>query len=263
MESYKFYIDKEDLDGIDYNTNELFWLFCLLYEYEKDGMIRGNKETTCVNVSPQHLYCNIYNVVEISEQQRRTLMKSFKSLFTKGILTLVKGSIGWNRQIVVDIKNIIHQAENSFIPLDTDEVGLMLNRNPMEIATLMAIYLNIISYINQADVVYIDDNGVDYNIDVIGIKNKEQLRLSCWASQDRLACTKHSTDNNWERWISSNTLRKYIGILVELNLLAVVKPDVEGNTVNDYCYPRHANVVQVLSTRREMQRKYQQEVDKK
>lgn len=260
QESFKFNVDHNNLTLADFNSNEMFWIVGLLYEYNKEMIARGTGEPLpYIVISPQLIYANLYDTTKITRRIKESFMKSFSSLISKNMIIILEDKKpAWQTVLKVDVSPLLHGNQNTFVQLSTDDMGVIITRKPSEFSTLLAVYLNIISYINQGHVAYIDQNGFDINTEVIGMTKENQWHISCYASLNRLSTTKHSADIVTEPWISKPTLLKYINILVELGLLQIVKPTVEVDerVTNHYCLPQHREYVQIISNRQAEQLKY-------
>lgn len=262
LEKIDFYVKRDDITVINFDTYEIFWAVGLLYEYNKEFMARANDEVLpYIYVSPELIYANLYDTTKITRRVKENMMKAFHSLIDKGMIVPIDSSKPtWGKAVRIDVRPLLANNDSS-VRVSTDDVGAMITRKPSEFSMLLLVYLNITSYINQGHILYLEENGFDKNTDLVGTYKDNEWHISCYASLERLSTTKHSTDKNKQAWITRPTLIKYIDVLVELGLLQVVKHDIDGcgKLTNHYCYPRYANYVKSIANRQAEQFMYSQQ----
>lgn len=267
---WKHQVKKSILSEVNFVNAELLWLMAIIYKHNNEVRHLEDENKNIVFICPSSILADIMRTVKVSPKQQQNLMKDLNSMHERGLFQIVETrrtripkKIRWNETVAIDVTNIIRmQGEKApFIGFEDDDLLLMTSSDDFklsQIPTLLAVYVNIISYFNMRDVISVDNGEFDILYDNT---KADRPHIDCWASINKLCTTRFSQDTKVEEWISKNTLQKYIKMLVDMELLSVVKPNPKytngENFSNHYCFPRHKNLVQQLADRDAYQKNYQ------
>lgn len=265
---WKHQVKKSVLGEVNFMNSELLWLMAIIYKHNNEVRHLEEQVENIVFICPNAIVADIVRTVKISPKQQQNLMKDLNVMYQRGLFTVVETKrtkipkkLRWNETVAIDVTNIIRMQNEKvpFIGFEDDDLLMMTSCDfkLSQIPTLLAVYVNIISYFNMNDIIAIDNGEFD-----LSYENTKEARphIDCWASINKLCTTRFSRDEKVEQWISKDTLQKYIKLLTEVGLLSVVKPNPKltkgENFSNHYCFPRHAKLVQQLADRDAYQRVY-------
>ena len=148
----------------------------------------------------------------------------------------------------IDCNNLLHVSRKPYIIVGTEEINGIIYQDKMDFETLLQVYINIVSYINQKDVSDADLGKIDLSYEIYG---KMDIHLSCFASINTLCTKRFSGDKNEEVWISRPTMLKALKLLEEIGAISIVVPKkpkgCKQNFSNHCCYPRHKEMVQRIA----------------
>lgn len=259
---WKHQVKKSILSEVNFVNAELLWLMAIIYKHNNEVRHLEKESENIVFICPNAIIADILRTVKISPKQQQNLMKDLNSMYHKGSFkvvetrrTKVPKKLRWNETVAIDVANLIRMKDEKvpFIGFEDDDLLLMTSSEEFklsQIPTLLAVYVNIISYFNMRDVASVDNGEFDILYDN---KKEDRPHIDCWASIGKLCTTRFSQDEKVEQWISKDTLQKYIKLLVKAGLLEIVKPNPKytkgENFSNHYCFPRHKNLVQQLADR--------------
>lgn len=259
---WKHQVKKSILGEVSFMNTELLWLMAIIYKHNNEVRHLEKDVENIVFICPNAIIADILRTVKISPKQQQNLMKDLNLMYQRGLFkvvetrrTRVPKKLRWNETIAIDVTNLIRLQNEKvpFIGFEDDDLLLMTSSEEFKLAqipTLLAVYVNIISYFNMRDIIYVDNGEFDLTYENT---KEERPHIDCWASINKLCTTRFSQDEKVEEWISKNTLQKYIKLLVEMGLLSVVKPNPKytngENFSNHYCFPRHKKLVQQLVDR--------------
>ncbi|MEO3151952.1 hypothetical protein [Turicibacter sanguinis] len=261
--NFNIYVDRQVVNEVSYKKKDLLCVLALLFELNKRRAIYGDAiEIAC---TPSTLWGNIVWRVKPTRRDRENFMDSLKRLIQGGLVIVTKQeheTISWNTLIHLDVEQIAHNENQTFIMFCSDDLEFLVEQNYSTITTLLQLYISITSYFNVSDIRDFDEaiakgeHPIDFTYDLYG---ELDYHISCWASHQRLMTTKHSTDTVREQWISKPTLIKMLDLLEELGLIAIVTPQVKDSRetfTNHYCYPRHKYYVQHIANMMAKQQVY-------
>lgn len=263
---FTLFLDREVINGVSYKKKDLLCILSVLLEYYQQQSIR-NQPITEISCTVAGLWLNMVWSVKPSRRDKENFIESLNRLIETDLISVVEESdksIRWNSMLILDITNLIHDAQRSFVKFETKKLEKMIEINYRTLTVLLQLYISITSYFNVQEITYFDEciqkgiSPIDENYDLYGSLN---YHVSCWASQDRLAKTKHSSDKTEERWISKPTLIDMIDLLEELGLIAIIRPVTKTGEklANHYCYPRHKKYVQQIVDKKVQQLEYSKE----
>lgn len=255
MEEYAFtiYLDREVIDSVNYKKKDLLCILAILLEYYKQQSIHGESITE-VPCTVANLWLNMVWSVKPSRRDKENFIESLNRLIDTELVNIVEESeksIRWNTMLILDVSNLIHDVKRTFIKFETKNLQKMIEVNYRTLTVLLQLYISITSYFNMQEIAYFDEciqKGVQPIDESYDLYAELDYHVSCWASQDRLARTKHSSDKLGERWISRQTLIDMLDLLEELGLIAIIRPQLTNGErlANHYCYPRHKKYVQKI-----------------
>ena len=269
---WKHQVKKSVLGEVSFVDNEILWLMAIIYKHNNEKKHFENDNENIVFITPSNLIADIFRSVLISPKQQRKLMQDLNKMYQRGFfevvqtrVTTVPKKLKWNETIAIDVTNLIRLqgSDESFVCFDDEDLLLITSNERVklsQIPPLLSVYFNIVSYFNMGDIIYIDSNGNDYDLMYYNTR-QDRPHIDCWASLDTL-CHKRYSGGEYEEeaWITKPTLIKYIQILSDLRLIAVVKPNKKyskgENFTNHYCFPRHEELVQKLVDRETYQKVY-------
>lgn len=268
--NYDLYLDRTVIDKVSYKEKDLLCILAILLECAKNNVIYGDCEIAC---TPSTLWANITRKIKTTATDRRNFVNSILRLASDGTITLLEHetkTIKWSTLLKIDASNILHNSNCPFICISNDDLNTIKYKEYKHatLATVLQLYVSIVSYFNMADIQAFDEaiaNGeivIDDSYDLYG---KLDYHVSCWASYERLMTTKHSTDKTPVNWISDKTLTDSLMLLQELGLIAIVKPQVKDSKerfTNHYCFPRHKQYVQKIADMQAKQVIYKRNEDK-
>ena len=263
---FTLFLDREVIDGVSYKKKDLLCILSVLLEYYQQQSIR-NQPVTKISCTVAGLWLNMVWSVKPSRRDKENFIESLNRLIETDLIRIVDESdksIRWNSMLIIDVTNLIHDTRRTFVKFETKKLEKMIEINYRTLTVLLQLYISITSYFNVQEIAYFDEciqkgiSPIDENYDLYG---SIEYHVSCWASQDRLAKTKHSSDKTQERWISKQTLIDMIDLLEELGLIAVIRPHLKSGEklANHYCYPRHKKYVQQIVDKKVQQLEYSKE----
>ena len=259
LEKYDLLIDKNVLNITDFKEKDLFAILALLFRnHQVMSVPRMVEEDDNVFVaSPAGLYGNFFDVTGVGRKSRTNFVNSIKRIADCGLITIkeVNGKkydetkrVQWNSLLKLDCNNLIHVSRKPYVILSTIDMNDIIYQDKMDFETLLQVYLDVVSYINQKDVSDADLGKIDLGYEMYG---KQEIHLSCWASINTLCTKRYSGDKNAETWISNKTMLKALKTLEEIEVIAIVTPKkpigCKQNFSNHYCYPRHKEMVQQIA----------------
>lgn len=259
LEKYVLQIDKDVLSLTNFKEKDLFAILALLFRnHQVMSVPRMVEEDDNVFVaSPADLYGNFFDVTNVGRKSRTNFVNSIKRVTDCGLITIkeVNGKtydetkrVQWNSLLKLDCNNLIHASRKPFINVSTDDISDVIYQDKMDFETLLQVYLNVISYINQKDVSDADLGKINLKYEIYG---KMDIHLSCFASINTLCTKRYSGDKDTETWISNKTMLKALKILEEIGAIVIVTPKkpngCKQNFSNHYCYPRHKEMVQQIA----------------
>lgn len=267
MQGYNLLVDKGVLEKVDYKQKDIFAILVLLFRNQQSMIARTNDGKNCFVSSPSGLYGDFLDVTGTTRTQRSNFVNSLQRLVDNKIIEVIevngkkytnKTKIQWNSLLKIDCNNLIHKSRKPFVMLNTIDIGDIVEQDDLDFNTLLQVYVDVISYINQDDVIQADLGKIDLNYEIYG--DMSHIHLSCWASIDTLCTKRYSGDKNNNQWISNKTMIKALNILVEIGLLAKVTPKSNNGQVfpNHYCYKRHEKMVQKIADNKARQILYYQ-----
>ena len=259
LENYSLIVDKKVLNLADFKEKDVFAILTLLLRNQQVmSVARVVEEDDNVFVaSPGDLYGNFFDVTGVSRKARTSFVESIKRIAENDLITIreVNGKkndgtrrIQWNSLLKIDCNNLVHASRKPYITVSTEEINGIVYQDKMDFETLLQVYINIVSYINQKDVSDADMGKIDLKYELYG---KMDIHLSCFASINTLCTKRFSGDKGNESWISNKTIIKAIQILEEIGAISIVVPKkpkgCKQNFSNHYCYPRHKEMVQRIA----------------
>lgn len=253
---YTVLLDREVIDETNYKKKDLMCILAILLEYYKQQSVYG-VHITEIPCNVACLWANMVWSVKPSRRDRENFIESINRIVSTGLIEVVEKSgeasaIRWNTNMIIDVKNLIHDVKKTFIKFNSQNLEKLIEFNYKTLTTLLQIYISITSYFNEKQIDYFDnciEKGIapiDVNYDLYGTLD---YHISCWASQDRLTRTKHNMDTPGNQWITKPTLIEGLKLLEQAGLIAIVKPNAPKNEnfANHYCYPRHKKYVQMIA----------------
>lgn len=265
---YCLFLDREVIANVNYKKRDLTCVLAVLLEYYKQRCIYG-EDITAIACTVSHLWLNIVWSVKPSRRDKENFISSLNRLVENDLVTITEGSeksITWNTMLKLDITNLIHDKERTFIKFDSQDLDSMVEINYNTVALMLQVYINITSYFNMTMISEFDkciekgEKPFDPNYDLYG--ELKDFGVSCWASHQRLMTTKHNWEKPGKAWISEPTLIKMLKLLEELGLIAIVVPkykDGKENFTNHYCFPRHKQYVQLIADMMAKQQTYKRQ----
>ena len=259
LENYSLIVDKKVLNLADFKEKDVFAILTLLLRNQQVmSVARVVEEDDNVFVaSPGDLYGNFFDVTGVSRKARTSFVESIKRIAENDLIAIreVNGKkndgtrrIQWNSLLKIDCNNLVHASRKPYITVSTEEINGIVYQDKMDFETLLQVYINIVSYINQKDVSDADMGKIDLKYELYG---KMDIHLSCFASINTLCTKRFSGDKGNESWISNKTIIKAIQILEEIGAISIVVPKkpkgCKQNFSNHYCYPRHKEMVQRIA----------------
>ena len=259
LENYSLIVDKKVLNLADFKEKDVFAILTLLLRNQQVmSVARVVEEDDNVFVaSPGDLYGNFFDVTGVSRKARTSFVESIKRIAENDLIAIreVNGKkndgtrrIQWNSLLKIDCNNLVHASRKPYITVSTEEINGIVYQDKMDFETLLQVYINIVSYINQKDVSDADMGKIDLKYELYG---KMDIHLSCFASINTLCTKRFSGDKSNESWISNKTIIKAIQILEEIGAISIVVPKkpkgCKQNFSNHYCYPRHKEMVQRIA----------------
>lgn len=265
---YCLFLDREVITNVNYKKKDLTCVLAILLEYYKQRCIYGNDITT-IACTVSHLWLNIVWSVKPSRRDKENFISSLNRLVENELITIIEedeNTITWNSMLKLDIANLIHDKQRTFIKFDSQDLDTMVEINYNTVALMLQVYINITSYFNMSNITEFDKAiqqnkpPIDINYDLYG--KLQDIGVSCYASHTRLMTTKHNHDEPGQKWISEPTLIKILKLLEELGLIAIVVPnykDGKENFSNHYCFPRHKQYVQYIADMMAKQKAYKRQ----
>lgn len=262
---YCLFLDREVIANVNYKKRDLTCVLAILLEYYKQRCIYGDDITT-IACTVSHLWLNIVWSVKPSRRDKENFINSLNRLVENEIITIEEcseASITWNTMLKLNIQNLMHDKERTFIKFDSQDLDSMVEINYNTVSLMLQVYINITSYFNMTMITEFDkaiekgQQPFDPNYDLFG--RLKDFGVSCYASHQRLMTTKHNWEKPGEQWISEPTLIKILKLLEELGLIAIVVPiykDGKENFANHYCFPRHKQYVQLIADMMAKQKVY-------
>lgn len=259
LENYDLLVDKKILNLADFKEKDVFAILALLLRNQQVMSVARvvEEEDNVFVASPGDLYGNFFDVTGVSRKARTSFVNSIKRIAENDLIVIkeVNGKkndgtrrIQWNSLLKIDCNNLLHVSRKPYIIVGTEEINGIIYQDKMDFETLLQVYINIVSYINQKDVSDADLGKIDLSYEIYG---KMDIHLSCFASINTLCTKRFSGDKNEEVWISNKTIIKAIKILEEIGAIAIVVPKkpkgCKQNFSNHYCYPRHKEMVQRIA----------------
>ena len=259
--NYDLCLDRTVIDKVSYKEKDLLCILAILLECAKNQLVYGSEECI-IHCTPSTLWANITQKVKITRTDKKNFIDSINRLITDNVVTVVESNttqIKWSTLLKLDTRSIIHDSNRSFICIKGDDLNGVKYQEYSHntLATILQIYVAIVSYFNMQQIQYFDEaiaNGkpvLDEQYDLYG---KIDYHVSCWASHERLMTTRHNTDEKGQPWISKPSLIEGLELLQQLGLICIVS--VPG-IVNHYCFPRHEKYVKQIAQRQAKQIAYQ------
>ena len=267
---WKHQVKKSVLGEVSFVDNEILWLMAIIYKHNNEKKHLEEESENIVFITPSNLIADIFRSVLISPKQQRKLMQDLNKMYQRGFFEVVQTrttkiptKLKWSETIAIDVTNLIRLQDSgeSFVCFEDEDLLLITSNERIKLSqtpSLLSVYFNIVSYFNMNDILYVDNN--DFDLDYYNTK-QDRPHIDCWASLNTLMHKRYSgSDYEENGWITKPTLVKYIQMLSDLELIAIVKPNEKytkgEHFANHYCFPRHKDLVQKLVDRETYQRMY-------
>lgn len=252
---YCLFLDRDVISNVNYKKKDLTCVLAILLEYYKQRSIYGDNIVK-IGCTVSSLWLNIVWSVKPSRRDKENFINSLNRLVENNLVRIEQTNeddITWNSMLILNIQNLVHSKERTFIKFDSSDLDSMIEIDYNTLTLMLQVYINITSYFDMSQIAMFDEcienneHPLDYHYDLY---SENTYHVSCWAGHKRLMTTKHGWEEPSEQWISKPTLIKVLNLLEELNLIAIVKPQYKNsneNFTNHYCFPRHKKYVQHIA----------------
>lgn len=225
-----YHYDKEVLDTIDPQSYDLpLSIFLVTKQILARELL--NKDTFIT--SPKELYIFMTNsTTRPRVTVRENLMESLLRLHNLGLIELSTLDFSWSTEIEINAYDLLHDDECSYITFTSKELGKFMSQKLQDIPSLISTYLNILSYLDIGDILFIEDNGLNGFV-----TSKNTPNIVCYPSLDTLVAKRHSHSDK-PMGIQKRTLQRKLHTLEELGLIKIITITQNGRTMNFYTLPK-------------------------